>query len=85
MSGIIEKIRELKESSDEDKKGSTDEEDEIDNDDTIIQRVTDFIKTEVPTSNLMREFNGNFVYQVGLQYSHLIQIPLEGFKAEKFY
>ena len=62
MSGIIEKIRELKESSDEDKRSSTDEEEEVDDDATIILRVADFIKAEVPTSNLIREFNGNFVY-----------------------
>jgi hypothetical protein len=33
-------------------------------DETIIQRVADFIKEELPHSILIREFNGNFVYQV---------------------
>jgi hypothetical protein len=44
-------------------------------DETIIKRVADFIKQELPSSILIREFNGNFVYQ----------IPLEGFKAENFF
>lgn len=44
-------------------------------DETIIKRVADFIKHELPSSILIREFNGNFVYQ----------IPLEGFKAENFF
>lgn len=44
-------------------------------DETIIKRVADFVKLELPNSILIREFNGNFVYQ----------IPLEGFKAENFF
>ena len=37
--------------------------------------MVEFIKSELPSSILIREFNGNFVYQ----------IPLEGFKAENFF
>jgi hypothetical protein len=54
------------------------EEDEDDgpfDDETIIQNVADFIKEQLPSSILIRQFNGNFVYQV----------PLEGFKAELFF
>lgn len=42
---------------------------------TVIKRIGDFIKREVPLSKLIREFNGNFTYQ----------IPLQDFKAESFY
>jgi len=62
-------------SSDEDSKrsdSSSEDEDEVIDDETINKRVSDFIKRELPNSILIREFNGNFVYQ----------IPLEGFKAE---
>ena len=61
MSGIIENIIKVQHSSDKD---STEEDEEIDDDAQIIQRVSDFIKQEVPSANLIREFNGNFVYQV---------------------
>ena len=61
MSGIIENIIKVQHSSDKD---STEEDEEIDDDALIIQRVSDFIKQEVPSANLIREFNGNFVYQV---------------------
>jgi hypothetical protein len=71
MSGFVE---ENKHESDEDKANSDDEA-EVDDDATIIQNVAQFIKVELPSAILIREFNGNFVYQ----------IPLEGFKAEKFY
>lgn len=67
MSGIRE---EIKHESDEDKVNS-DGEDEVDDDATIIQNVAEFIKSEVPNAILIREFNGNFVYQ----------IPLGGFMA----
>jgi hypothetical protein len=71
-----EEIKKRKDSSSEDeRKQSDDDEEEVDDDQTIISRVADFIKSELPTAILIREFNGNFVYQ----------IPLEGFKAEKFY
>ena len=52
-----------------------DDDNEPIDDETIIKRVADFIKSELPSSILIREFNGNFVYQ----------IPLEGFKAENFF
>jgi hypothetical protein len=61
MSGIIENIIKIQQTSDKD---STEEEEEIDEDTSIIQRVLDFIQQEVPSANLIREFNGNFVYQV---------------------
>ena len=64
-----------KNESDEDKAGNSDEDDQVDDDATIIHNVAEFIKRELPNAILIREFNGNFVYQ----------IPLEGFKAEKFY
>ncbi len=64
-----------KNESDEDKAGNSDEDDQVDDDATIIHNVAKFIKRELPNAILIREFNGNFVYQ----------IPLEGFKAEKFY
>ena len=64
-----------KNESDEDKEGNSDEDDQVDDDATIIHNVAEFIKRELPNAILIREFNGNFVYQ----------IPLEGFKAEKFY
>ena len=68
MSGIREEIKQAsannnEHSSDEDRKNSDDDE-EADDDATIIQRVADFIKGELPSSILIREFNGNFVYQV---------------------
>jgi len=59
MSGIIENIIKIQQTSDKD---STEEEEEIDEDTSIIQRVLDFIQQEVPSANLIREFNGNFVY-----------------------
>jgi hypothetical protein len=59
MSGIIENIIKIQQTSDKD---STEEEVEIDEDTSIIQRVLDFIQQEVPSANLIREFNGNFVY-----------------------
>lgn len=37
--------------------------------------MADFIKEQLPHSILIRQFNGNFVYQV----------PLEGFKADLFF
>ena len=40
-----------------------DEEEPID-DESITKRVAEFIKFELPSSILIREFNGNFVYQV---------------------
>lgn len=40
-----------------------DDNDPID-DETITKRVVEFIKYELPSSILIREFNGNFVYQV---------------------
>ena len=64
-----------KNESDEDKAGNSDEDDQVDDDATIIPNVAEFIKRELLNAILIREFNGNFVYQ----------IPLEGFKAEKFY
>lgn len=85
MLSLIKKIKEKerKKSSgghkyfDDDK---SDEENE-DNDDEVldinevIRRIADFIKRQLPTSILIREFNGSFVYQV----------PLEGFVASKFF
>ena len=59
MSGIIENIIKIQQTSDKD---STEEEEEINEDTSIIQRVLDFIQQEVPSANLIREFNGNFVY-----------------------
>jgi hypothetical protein len=64
-----------KNESDEDKAVNSDEDDQVDDDATIIHNVAEFIKRELPNAILIREFNGNFVYQ----------IPLEGFKAERFY
>ena len=40
------------------------EDDGVYDDETIIQRVSNYIKDELPHSILIREFNGNFVYQV---------------------
>lgn len=71
MSGINE---ESKHESD-DEKGQSDDEDDITDDAVIIKNVASFIKKELPSAILIREFNGNFVYQ----------IPLAGFKAENFY
>jgi len=37
--------------------------------------IFDFVKKILPTSTLLRSFNGNFVYQ----------IPIDGFQAEKLF
>jgi len=77
MSGVkrVEEIKRDSSSEDERKQEDDEDEEQVDDDQTIIARVADFIMVELPTAILIREFNGNFVYQ----------IPLEGFKAEKFY
>lgn len=45
------------------------------NSEEIERRVVDFVKQLQPNAIMIREFNGNFVYQ----------IPLEGFNAEKMF
>ena len=41
----------------------------------VHKKIIEFVAKILPTSQLLREFNGNFVYQ----------IPIEGFQAEKLF
>ena len=41
----------------------------------IQKRIEDFISSVLPNAVLIRQFNGNFVYQ----------IPIQGFKAESLF
>ena len=60
MSGIIDKIAAM-DSLDED---TTQDVIEDDDGPSIVNRLVEFIQNEIPNSTLLREFNGNFVYQV---------------------
>lgn len=65
MSGLREESKHAEGPASDDE----DKDEEADDDATIIQRVADFIKAELPTSVLIREFNGSFVYQVTTHHS----------------
>ena len=41
----------------------------------VHQKIFDFVKQVLPSSTLIRSFNGNFVYQ----------IPIGGFQAERLF
>jgi len=53
----------------------SDEDEENFDQEEIQKRIVDFVKFLQPNAILVREFNGNFVYQ----------IPLEGFDAERLF